>query len=126
MFPALAATENTQLRVSTVGLTPVISPAVIEYVAVRVTIHAHSTRRQGFARLYGTVEPAEAGALIGYQRVIPGHRTKNVGGTVVKAQSTARSVFSRVVKVHKGLYQALVKVSDGAHVSATSRPVLVR
>ena len=51
-------------------------------------MHAHSTRRRGFARLYGTVEPAEAGALIGYQRVIPGHRTKNVGGTVVKAQSS--------------------------------------
>ena len=66
-----------------------ISPEVIEQVAVRVTIHAHSTQRQGFARLYGTVEPAEAGALIGYQRVIPGHRTKNVGGTVVKAKSAA-------------------------------------
>ena len=103
-----------------------ISPPITEYVAVRVTMHAHSTHRHGFARLYGTVEPAEAGALIGYQRVIPGHRTKNVGGTVVKAQSASRSVFSRVVKVHKGLYQALVKVSDGAHVSATSRPVLVR
>ncbi len=126
VFPGLGATENTQLRVSTVGLTPVISPPVIEQVAVRVTIHAHSTHRRGFARLYGTVEPAEAGALIGYQRVIPGHRTKNVGGTVVKAQSAAKSVFSRVVKVQKGLYQALVKVSDGAHVSATSQPVLVR
>ncbi len=126
VFPVLTATENTELRVSTTAATPVVSPAITEQVAVRVTMHAHSTHRRGFARLYGTVEPAQAGALIGYQRVIPGHRTKNVGGTVVKAQSTSRSVFSRVVKVHKGLYQALVKVSDGAHVSATSLPVLVR
>lgn len=126
VFAGLSATQNTQLRVATVGLTPVISPEVIEQVAARVTLRVHKTRRRGFARLYGTVEPAEAGALIGYQRVIPGHRTKNVGGTVVKAQSTTRSAFSRVVRVHKGLYQALVKVSDGAHVSATSRPVLVR
>jgi hypothetical protein len=126
VFPVLAATQNTQLQVSTVSLSPVVSPPVTEYVAVRVTMHAHSTRRRGFARLYGTVEPAEAGALVGFQRVIPHHRTKNIGGTVVKAQSTGRSVFSRVVAVHKGLYQALIKVADGAHVSATSLPVLVR
>ena len=125
-FPVLAGTENTQLRVSTTSATPVISPEITEQVAVRVTMHAHATHRRGFARLYGTVEPAEVGALIGYQRVIPGHRTKNVGGTVVKAQTATRSVFSRVVKVKKGLYQALVKVTDAAHVSATSLPVLVR
>jgi len=126
VFPVLAAVENTQLRVSTVSLSPVLSPVVTEHVAVRVTMHAHSTHRHGFARLYGTVEPAEAGALVGFQRVVPHHRTKNIGGTVVKAQSASRSVFSRVVKVHRGLYQALIKVADGAHVSATSLPVLVR
>lgn len=126
VFPVLSATENTQLRVSTVSLAPVLSPVITEQVAVRVTIHAHSTHRRGYARLYGTVEPAEAGALVGFQRVIPGHRTKNVGGTVVKAQSATGSVFGRVVRVHKGLYQALIKVSDASHVSATSLPVLVR
>ncbi len=126
LFPVLTATENTQLRVSTVGLSPVVSPVVTEQVAVKVSMHAHATRRHGYARLYGTVEPAEAGALIGFQRVIPGHRTKNVGGTVVKAQSASRSSFSRVVKVKKGVYQALVKISDGAHVSASSLPILIR
>jgi hypothetical protein len=126
LFPVLAATENTQLRVSTVGLPPVVSPVVTEQVAVKVTMHAHATARRGYARLYGTVEPAEAGALIGFQRVIPGHRTKNVGGTVVKAQSASKSAFSRVVKIKKGVYQALVKISDGAHVSATSLPILIR
>jgi hypothetical protein len=127
VFPVLGVTENTQLLVSTVGLTPpVSSPVVTEQVAVRVTMHAHSTHRRGYARLYGTVEPAEAGALVGFQRVVPHHRTKNVGGTVVKAQSAGRSAFSRVVRVRKGIYQALIKVSDGAHVSATSLPILIR
>ena len=37
-------------------------------------------------------------------------------------QSATKSVFSRVVKVKKGLYQALVKVSDGAHVSGHKPP----
>lgn len=126
LFPVLAATENTQLRVSTVGPAAVVSPVVTEQVAVKVTMHAHATGRPGYARLYGTVEPAEAGALIGFQRVIPGHRTKNVGGTVVKAQSASKSAFSRVVKIKKGVYQALVKISDGAHVSASSLPILIR
>jgi len=126
VFPVLQATENTQLRVSTVSLPPVLSPVVTERVAVRVRMHARHTRRRGFARLYGTVEPAEAGALVGFQRVIPRHRTKNVGGTVVKAQSATKSAFSRVVRVHKGVYEALIKVADGGHVSASSPPILIR
>jgi hypothetical protein len=36
------------------------------------------------------------------------------------------SKFSRVVRVQRGLYRALIKVSDGAHVSAYSPPVLIR
>ncbi|HTQ68885.1 MAG TPA: hypothetical protein VMI13_09370 [Solirubrobacteraceae bacterium] len=126
LFPVLGVTQNTQFRVSTVGTAPVASPIVTEQVAVRVTMRAHSTRRKGYARLYGTVEPAEAGALVGFQRVIPHHRTKNVGGTVVKSRSATQSVFSRVVRVHKGIYQALVKVADGSHVSASSLPILIR
>jgi len=30
------------------------------------------------------------------------------------------------VRVQRGLYKALVKISDGAHVSAYSAPVLIR
>ena len=125
-FPVLGATENTQLRVATTGSAPVVSPVVTEQVAVKISLHAHATKRRGFARLYGSVEPAEAGALIGFQRVIPGHRTKNVAGTVVKAKTATQSVFSRVVRVHKGVYKALVQVTDGAHVSATSLSILIR
>ncbi len=124
-FPYLGLLENAQLRVVTVGKPEVSSPVLLEGVAVRVTLHARATRRRGFARLFGTVSPAEAGALVGFQLLTPG-RSRNVGGTIVKPATATTSSFSRVIRVRRGLYKALVKVSDGAHVSAYSTPVLIR
>jgi hypothetical protein len=124
-FPYLGLLENTQLRVVTVGKPEVSSPVLAEGVAVHVVLHARATDRRGFARLYGTVAPAEVGALVGFQLLTPG-RSINTGGTVVKAGSASVSSFSRVVRVHRGLYKALVRISDGAHVSAYSAPVLIR
>jgi hypothetical protein len=124
-FPYLGLLENAQLRVVTVGKPEISSPVLLEGVAVRVTLHARATRRRGFARLFGTVSPAEVGALVGFQLLTPG-RSRNVSGTVVKPASATTSSFSRVVRVHRGLYKALVKISDGAHVSAYSAPVLIR
>ena len=78
-------------------------------------------------RLYGTVSPAEVGALVGFQLLQPGN-SLNQGGTGVKAGTSDVSKFSRIVHVrHPGVYRALVKVTnDGAHVSAYSPPILVR
>ncbi len=127
-FPYLGLLENAQLRVVTVGLPVVISPVVLESVAVRSTFHVRSTGRRGFVRLYGTVTPAELGAQVGFQLLKPGHASVNQGGTVVKAGSATVSSFSAVVRLRRpGLYRALIKVSnDGAHVSSYSPPVLVR
>ena len=91
---------------------------------MRVALHVHRVRHHR-ARLFGTVEPAEVGALVGFQRLVPGHRTVNVGGTVVKALSATKSRFGRVIHVRRGIYEALVKVNDGAHVSGISLPVLI-
>lgn len=125
-FPYVGLLENAQLRVVTVGKPVVMSPVVVEGVAVRVTFHVHATRRHGFVRLYGTVMPAEPGALVGFQLLRPG-RSVNEGGTDVKALSASVSRFSRVVRVrHRGLYRALVQVRDGSHVSAYSPPILIR
>ena len=124
-FPYLGLLANAQLRVVTVGKPEVSSPVLVEDVAVRVSFHARATRRRGYARLYGTVAPAEVGALVGFQLLAPG-RSVNEGGTVVKALTAGVSSFSRVVRVRRGLYRALVKISDGAHVSAYSAPVLIR
>jgi hypothetical protein len=126
-FPVVGLSENAQLRVVTVGKPEVVSPVVTEGVAVQVTFQARRTHRHGRWRLYGTVTPAEAGALVGFQRLVPEGRTVNAGGTVVKSGTASMSRFSRTVRVlHRGLYRVLVKVADGSHVSAYSAPVLIR
>jgi hypothetical protein len=125
-FPYVGLLENAQLRVVTIGKPAVASPVVVENVAVRVSLHVRSTRRHRYVRLYGTVTPAEVGALVGFQLLQPG-RSVNEGGTVVKAGTAGVSRFSRIVRVRRrGLYRALVRVFDGAHVSSYSEPVLIR
>ncbi len=125
-FPYVGLLENAQLRVVTVGSPVVASPVVLESVAVRVSFHVRRARRRGFVRLYGDVAPAEVGALVGFQLLAPG-RSVNEGGTVVKAGTATVSRFSRVVRLpHPGLYRALIKVDDGAHVSNYSEPILIR
>ena len=110
----------------TVGRPVVSSPVVLESVAVRVSFHVRRARRHGYVRLYGTVAPAEAGALVGFQLLRPG-RSVNEGGTVVKAGTATVSRFSRIVRLrHRGLYRALVKIDNGAHVSNYSEPILIR
>ena len=95
--------ENAQFRVQTVGGPSVTSPIVTENVAVRVSFHARRTHRHGRWRLYGTVTPAEAGALVGFQRLVPGGRTVNEGGTAVRSGTSTVSSFSRTVRVrHRG------------------------
>ncbi len=125
-FPYVGLLENAQLRVVTVGKPEVASPVIVEGVAVRVSFHAHRTRHRGRVRLYGTVAPAEVGALVGFQLLRPGNSV-NEGGTVVKSATPTVSQFSRVIRVrHPGLYRALVRITDGAHVSNYSAPVFVR
>lgn len=125
-FPYIGLLDNAQVRVVTVGKPEVSSPVVVEGVAVRVSFHAHRTRHRGRVRLYGTVAPAEVGALVGFQLLRPGNSI-NQGGTVVKAGTPTVSRFSRIVRVRRpGLYRALVRVTDGAHVSNYSAPIFVR
>ena len=126
-FPFAGLFENTQLRVVTVGSPVVTSSVVLENVAVRISFHVGRAHRRGYVRLYGTVAPAEVGALVGFQRLVPGGRTVNQGGTVVRAGTSTVSSFSGALRVRRrGLYRVLIKVADGAHVSAYSAPVLVR
>jgi len=101
---------------------------VLESVAVQATFHVRRAKRRGYVRLYGTVTPAEVGALVGFQLLKPGHASINQGGTVVKAATTTSSSFSGFMRLrHPGLYRALIKVTnDGAHVSNYSAPILIR
>lgn len=127
-FPYLGLTENAQLRVVTLGLPVVISPVVLESVAVRATVHVRKSNRRGYVRIYGTVTPAEPGAQVGFQLLKTGHASINQGGTPVKAATATYSTFSGFMRLRTpGLYRVLIKVSnDGAHVSNYSSPILIR
>jgi hypothetical protein len=129
-FPVLGLLENAQLRVVTTASPFVSSPVVLEGVAVRITLHArrvHRRRRGEFFSLYGTITPAEVGASVGFQWVRPGAPSVNQGGTFATHGTATVSRFGTVVRIrHRGIYQALVLVKDGSHVSAYSAPVRIR
>jgi hypothetical protein len=125
-FPVIGLTQNAQLRVITIGKPALTSAVLTEQVAVRVTFHARRTHHHDVYRLYGTVTPSEVGALIGFQLLKPGHKSINQGGTAVTAKSARESQFSRRVHIHHpGLYRALIRITDGAHVSSYSAPILI-
>jgi hypothetical protein len=129
-FPVVGLLINTQLRVVT-ATAPFISSTVLpEGVAVQVTLHVrrvHRRRRGEFVRMYGTVTPAEVGAHVGFQLLRRGVPSINQGGTIVASATPTVSRFSTIVRIrHRGVYQALVQVFDGSHVSAYSEPVRIR
>jgi hypothetical protein len=129
-FPVFGVLLNTQFRVVTTAAPFIASPVLVEGVAVRVSFHVHRVRRHRrgrFYRMYGTVAPAEVGARVGFQLLRPGLPSLNKGGTFVRSGTSTVSRFSTVVRVRRrGLYQALVQVADGSHVSAYSVPVRIR
>jgi hypothetical protein len=124
-FALLGLSVSTQLRVVTNTNPPVISPVATESVAVRVSSHVARTRRHGFARIFGTVVPAEPGMQVGVLRIAHGHGVL-VGGTVLRPRDANSSSFSRVVPVRRGVYRVLVRVTTGAQVSAYGQPLVIR
>jgi hypothetical protein len=129
IFPVVGQLTNTQLRVVTTGAPYVTSPVVVEGVAVQVTLHVrrvHRHRRGNFVRFYGTITPAELGAHVGYQLLRSGAPSINQGGTIVTSGTPTVSSFKTVVRIrHRGVYEALVQVFDGSHVSAYSAPIRI-
>jgi len=117
-------TEVTQFRVVATSGHKVVSLIAVESVAVRVSSHLAPARRRHFARIYGTVTPAEDGAEVGILRIVHG-RGVLVGGTHLRHRNATSSSFSRVVPVHAGAYRVLVVVKSGAQVSNYSRTLLV-
>jgi hypothetical protein len=124
-FTLLGASTTEQFRVVTTTNPPVISPVATESVAVKVSSHVARTRRHGFARIYGTVTPAENGAQVGMLRIVKG-RGVLAGGTVLKPRDATSSTFSRVVRVHKGVYRVLVRVVGAGQISSYGQPLLIK
>jgi len=122
-FVYLGLQQNAQLRVVSAGKPTVVSPTIPEGVAVSVTIHVTHTRRHGFARISGTVNPPQPGAGVAFERLVPGGRFVLAGGTSVRANGA----FSRAIHIRRhSVYRVLVRVASGSLVSADSRPVLIR
>jgi hypothetical protein len=124
-FTLAALTQTTQYRVVTSTNPPVVSPVVIEGVAVRVSGHVGQSRRRRFVRIFGTVSPAEDGAQVGILRIRHG-RYILVGGTTLSHHTANSSTFSRAVPLVAGVYRVLVRVTNGAQLSNYSRPLLIR
>jgi len=110
------------LRVITTTRPVVSSPALVEQVQVRVSLHLRHTRRRNRVRFFGTVSPQQAGAGVDIQKLKPRH------GFVTVASSTVgkHSRFSRKVRLHgRGLYRAYVRATDG-YAPNVSTSVLIR
>jgi hypothetical protein len=125
-FPVLGLSLATQFRVVTTAGAPAVSPVVIEQVAPIVTIHVRHTRRRHHARIYGTITPNEEGMTVEILRIGP-RGTRRVGATFARGLSASVAHYSNVVRVHRGaIYEALVRVTNGAQTSAYSPPIRVR
>lgn len=123
-FTLLGMTQVTQFRVVTATSPPVVSPTAVENVAVAVASHVGRTGRAHFARIFGTVMPAEDGMQVGILRIVHGHGVL-VGGTLLHHRNAASSKFSRVVPVRSGVYRVLVRVTSGAQVSSYGQPLVI-
>jgi hypothetical protein len=124
-FPLLGMTVTTQFRVSTTTNPPVLSPVAVENVAVNISSHVASAGRAHFARIFGTVTPALDGMQVGILRITHGHGVL-VGGTLLHHRNATSSKFSRVVRVSRGVFRVLVRVTNGAQVSNYGGPLLIR
>jgi hypothetical protein len=116
---------TTQFRVVTTTNPPVLSPVATEEVAVHVDAHLARSSRRHFARIYGTVSPAEDGMQVGFLRISHG-RGVLAGGTILVHRTATSSRFSRVVPVKAGVYRVLVRITNGAQISTYSQPLLIR
>jgi hypothetical protein len=123
-FPVLGMTLVTQFRVVTTTNPPVVSPVAVDGVAVRVGSHVARTSRAHFARIFGTVTPAENGMQIAILRITHGHGVL-VGGALLHPRNAGSSKFSRVVPVRRGVYRVLVRVTSGAQISNYGEPLLI-
>jgi hypothetical protein len=124
-FPVLGMTLVTQFRVVTSTSPPVLSPVAVGNVAVDVASHVARTGRAHFARIFGTVTPAEDGMQVAILRITHGHGVL-VGGALLRHRNAASSKFSRVVHVTRGVYRVLVRVTSGAQISNYGGPLLIR
>jgi hypothetical protein len=117
---------TTQLRVADQSKPSVVSPTLIENVALAVTLRVRHLRRGRHRILFkGHVTPARVGNPVLIQR-----KTRRgwatVAFTLTRARTASFSGFKRRLRLHRrGKYRAAVKTTGGDYVDGTSRAVRV-
>ncbi len=114
---------NTQYRVSTQGGgSSVTSPAKLVLVRMLVGLRlSDSTPNRGSrVRFSGSVFPAHDGRLAVIQKRSSTGRFVTVDRTTLRDAGTARSTYSRRVRVRSGVYRVKV-VGDADHINGFSR-----
>ncbi len=122
-FPFLGLEQTAQLRVVAISAPPAVSQVVTETVAVRVTLQISRTRQAGVDRFSGTVSPPEPGALVGFERLKPRRGFVTVAGGSLGSGGGSVSRFSRLVRVHRGVYRVGIETSGGPQASNVSQTV---
>jgi hypothetical protein len=113
---------TTQLRVLDQSKPSVVSPTLIENVALSVSLRVRHLRRgKHRVRFKGHVRPARVGNPVLIQRKTrKGWAT--VALTLTRARMASFSGFKRRVRLHRGgKYRVLVKTTSGDYVDGTSR-----
>ncbi len=124
--PALA--QNTRYRVAVVQSPGVVSPVLLERVAVRVSFGASErrTRRGLLARVSGSIAPGAGDVKVFLQKLVRG-RWQATARLKVRVVSPALLRYARTLRLARGgRYRVLVRVTDGARLSAVSRSLLIR
>ncbi len=124
-FAVFGIQATTTFRVVTATNPPVASPVTVASVAPIVRSHVARARRRGFARLYGTVVPAENGAEAQIVRFVHG-RLVVVATTTLHPATATSSSFSRVIRARPGVYRVLAVLTGRPQVSSYSQPLAIR
>lgn len=133
-FRVANLTQNTQFRLTTLDPLPVYSHVITVNVAVRVSLHVHSSSQRGVVRLYGTIAPAVNGAKVAFQvqkatrpnRKEVSVKWTNQFTTVAKKNGAGSSRFSLVATIRNGgRYRAYVKSPSDKLTSGASTTTIV-
>ncbi len=114
---------NTQYRVVAQASPPVTSGAKLVLVRMRVGFNLSDAtpRRGSLVRFSGSVLPAHDGRAVLIQKRSPSGRFVTVARTTLRDAGTAKSTYSRRVRVFRdGVYRVKV-AGDGDHINGFSR-----
>jgi hypothetical protein len=113
-----------QLRVVDKSDPSIVSPTLVQFVAVRVGIRASKRSRRGVVRFSGNVTPPGVTSAIVIQRRTRHGGWKNVAVTLPHGHAPT-GTYSRRVRVPRGVYRATGRATAG-YSEGISRSVRVR